>query len=194
MRVAEVIRNTAETQIKLALNIDGTGSFQGSSGIGLFDHMLTLFAKHGLFDISLECTGDIQVDAHHTVEDVGLVLGEAFNKASGDKRGIARYGQRFVPMDEALVLVAVDISGRPFTVFDMSLASERLGEFETELTEDFFRALAAKAGLTLHIKQFSGRNTHHIIEAGFKACSAALREAYALDSRRTDIPSTKGIL
>lgn len=194
MRKAEVIRNTAETQIKLTLNIDGTGNFQGTTGIGLFDHMLTLFAKHGLFDIILECTGDIVVDAHHTVEDVGLVLGEAFNIASGDKKGIVRYGQRFVPMDEALVLAAVDISGRPFTVFDMSLTSERLGEFETELTEDFFRALASKAGLTLHIRQFSGRNTHHIIEAGFKACAVALRECYSLDSRRTDIPSTKGIL
>lgn len=194
MREAQIVRNTAETQIKLTLNIDGTGHFKGTSGIGLFDHMLTLFAKHGLFDIVLECTGDIEVDAHHTVEDIGLVLGEAFNKAAGDKRGIARYGQRFVPMDEALVLVAVDISGRPFTVFDMSLISERLGEFETELTEDFFRALANKAGLTLHIRQFSGRNTHHIIEAGFKACAAALRESYSRDMRRTDIPSTKGIL
>lgn len=194
VRTAAITRKTGETDITLSISIDGNGCFTGTSGVGFFDHMLTLFAKHGLFDINLECKGDTYVDAHHTVEDVGLVLGEAFNTASGDKKGIARYGQRFLPMDEALVLAAVDVSGRAFTVVDLTLPSDRLGEFETELTEDFFRAFASKAALTLHIKQFSGRNTHHIIEAAFKACAVALREAYTLDVRRNDVPSTKGIL
>lgn len=194
MRSAVITRTTAETNITLSLNIDGTGRFEGTSGIGFFDHMLTLFTKHGMFDLQLNCVGDVHIDAHHTVEDVGLVLGEAFHTASGDKKGITRYGQRFLPMDEALVLAAVDVSGRPFLVNDVTLPCEKLGDFDTELMEDFFRALTSKAGLTLHIKQFSGRNTHHIIEAVFKACASALREAFSADSRRTDVPSTKGSL
>ncbi|MCD7770456.1 MAG: imidazoleglycerol-phosphate dehydratase HisB [Oscillospiraceae bacterium] len=195
MRNAVIDRKTAETDITLGLCLDGTGEAQISTGIGFLDHMLTLFASHGQFDLSVSCKGDIQVDGHHTTEDIAIALGQAFAQAIGDKRGIRRYGSILLPMDEALVLCAVDISGRSCLRYQMSLPAQRVGEFDTELTEEFFTAFTRAAGVTLHIRQLDGTNTHHIIEAAFKGFGRALRQAAGLDETRPDaIPSTKGVL
>ncbi|AAM25301.1 MAG: Imidazoleglycerol-phosphate dehydratase [Caldanaerobacter subterraneus] len=194
MRKAEVKRKTAETDIYVELNIDGKGSYDIKTGIGFFDHMLSLFAKHGLFDLKVIAKGDLEVDTHHTVEDVGIVLGTAFLKASGDKKSIKRFSTFYVPMDEALVRVSLDISGRPYLYYDLPLKAERVGNFETETVEEFFRAFAYNFGITLHVELLHGVNTHHIIEASFKALGKALDEALKLDERIDGIPSTKGIL
>ncbi|MGB9780165.1 imidazoleglycerol-phosphate dehydratase HisB [Caldanaerobacter sp.] len=194
MRKAEVKRKTAETDIYVELNIDGKGSYDIKTGIGFFDHMLSLFAKHGLFDLKVIAKGDLEVDTHHTVEDVGIVLGTAFLKASGDKKSIKRFSTFYVPMDEALVRVSLDISGRPYLYYDLPLKAERVGNFETETVEEFFRAFAYNFGITLHVELLHGVNTHHIIEASFKALGKAVDEALKLDERIDGIPSTKGIL
>ncbi len=193
-RTAYIERVTGETAIKVTLTIDGSGQTQVSTGIGFFDHMLTLLGKHGLFDLMAEAEGDLAVDGHHTVEDMGIVLGQALAKALGDKAGIKRYGTAFVPMDEALAMVSLDISGRPYLVFEAMLPSERVGQFDSELTEEFFRAMSIHAGLTLHVRLLSGKNTHHIIEAIFKAFGRALDEATRQDERIKGVMSTKGIL
>ncbi|ERM90769.1 imidazoleglycerol-phosphate dehydratase [Caldanaerobacter subterraneus subsp. yonseiensis KB-1] len=194
MRKAEVKRKTAETDIYVELNIDGKGSYDIKTGIGFFDHMLSLFAKHGLFDLKVIAKGDLEVDTHHTVEDVGIVLGTAFLKASGDKKSIKRFSTFYVPMDEALVRVSLDISGRPYLYYDLPLKAERVGNFETETVEEFFRAFAYNFGITLHVELLHGVNTHHIVEASFKALGKALDEALKIDERIDGIPSTKGIL
>ncbi len=195
MRTSEIDRKTAETDISLSLNIDGTGVNQIDSGIGFLDHMLTLFARHGRFDLTLSCKGDTHVDAHHTVEDIGLCLGSAFAEALGDMRGITRYADIVLPMDEALVLCAVDISGRSWLSFDVELSADKVGTMDTELVEEFLLAFVRKANLTLHMKQLSGGNTHHIIEACFKALARVLRKAVSIEEAYKDeIPSTKGVL
>lgn len=194
MRAAQVQRQTAETAIELHLNLDGTGEAQVDTGIGFFDHMLTLLAKHALFDLQVRARGDLHVDAHHTVEDVGLCLGRALAEALGDKAGIRRYGSATVPMDETLVTAAVDLSGRPFCVWQVPLPPERLGSFNAPLAEEFWRALAMTAACNVHVLCHYGRNTHHLIEAAFKACARALRQAGELDPRMPGIPSTKGTL
>ena len=195
MRIADIKRNTAETQIKLTLNLDGTGDSSIRSGCGFLDHMLTLFAKHGRFDLSVMCQGDIQVDDHHTVEDIGICLGMAFAQALGDKRGIVRYGSVTLPMDEALILSAVDISGRSFLAYGLDIPTEKVGTFDTELTEEFWLAFARCAGLTLHIRQLAGKNSHHIIEGAFKSVARSLRQAVSIDPAfANEIPSTKGVL
>ncbi|HHW58419.1 MAG TPA: imidazoleglycerol-phosphate dehydratase HisB [Clostridia bacterium] len=194
MRRAEVKRKTTETDIYVDLNIDGKGVYDIQTGVGFFDHMLCLFAKHGLFDLKLIAKGDLEVDTHHTVEDVGIVLGTAFLKASGDKKSIRRFSTFYVPMDEALVRVSLDISGRPYLYYELPLKSERVGDFETENVEEFFRAFAYTFGITLYVELLHGSNTHHIIEAAFKALGRALDEALQLDERIDGIPSTKGIL
>jgi imidazoleglycerol-phosphate dehydratase len=193
-RTASVERITGETAIKLTLQLDGSGQSQINTGIGFFDHMLLLFGKHGLLDLSIEAKGDTYVDGHHTVEDTGIVLGQALAKALGDKNGIKRYGTAFVPMDEALAMVSLDISGRPYLVFDVALPSEQVGQFDSELTEEFLRALSVHAGITLHVRLLSGKNTHHIIEAIFKALGRALDEATRQDDRIKGVMSTKGML
>lgn len=193
-RTATIERDTKETQIRLLLDLDGTGRASSNTGVGFLDHMLTLFAHHGRFDLDVQVTGDLHVDPHHTVEDVGIALGQAIRKAAGDKAGIVRYGSFWVPMDEALVLCALDLSGRPYLVMDLTLANPRLGEMDTELVEDFFQALANNAQMNLHIRQFSGRNTHHIVEAAFKAVARALDAATTHDPRIAGVPSTKGLL
>ncbi len=193
-RKAEIARKTSETDVALTLLIDGKGASKITTGIGFLDHMLTLFAKHGRFDLELSASGDLHVDSHHTVEDVGIVLGQALKEALGDKKSISRYGTSFVPMDEALAMVSLDISGRPYLVFDVSFSNDRVGEMDTELFEEFFRALAFNAGITLHIKELQGGNNHHIIEAVFKAFGRALAEAAAVDGRIEGVLSTKGIL
>lgn len=194
MREAKIDRQTTETVISASLSIDGSGISAVDTGIGFFDHMLILLTKHGLFDLSIKAKGDLAVDGHHTVEDCGIVLGQVLARALGDKRDIKRYGTAFVPMDEALIMVSLDISGRPFLSYDLSLSAERVGRFETELVEEFFRALAVNAGLTLHIRQMAGKNTHHIIEAAFKALGRALDEATTIDHRIQGVLSTKGVL
>ena len=194
MRTAEIKRKTAETDITAALAIDGTGNSSIATGIGFFDHMLILFAKHGFFDLSLAVDGDLYVDGHHTVEDAGIVLGQALTKALGDKSGIKRYGTAFVPMDEALIMVSLDISGRPFLAFDVEIVAERIGNFDSELTEEFLRALTVHAGLTLHVKMLAGKNAHHIVEGVFKALGRALDEATRKDERIVGVMSTKGML
>lgn len=194
MREALVNRNTKETQIKVEINLDGKGDCNVSTGIGFFDHMLILFCKHGFFNSIIDAAGDIFVDAHHTVEDTGIALGKAIKEALGDKKSIKRYGSCMLPMDESLVLVSLDISDRPFLVFDAQLTSEMVGQFDTQLTEEFFRAVAFNAGLTLHIKLIHGKNCHHIIEAMFKAFGRALSEAVAIDSKIVGVMSTKGVL
>jgi len=195
MRTAEIVRTTKETDIKLSLNIDGSGKTQIDTGVGFLNHMLTLFAVHGRFDLSVSCKGDNDVDDHHCVEDIGIVLGEAFAKAMGDKKGIARYSSQWVPMDEALVLCCVDISGRSFLNFNLNIPSSKLGSFDTELVEEFFIAFCRNSGICLHLKQFEGRNSHHIIEASYKAAGRALRFALSLDEAfANDIPSSKGVL
>lgn len=193
-RESMIERKTNETQISLKLNVDGTGKSVIDTGIGFFDHMLTLFAKHGLFDMNLTAKGDLNVDAHHTVEDIGIVLGQAISEALGDKKSIVRYGSAFIPMDESLALCAIDISGRPFTVFDAKFSNEKVGEMETEMVVEFFRALAFNAGINLHIKVFYGGNNHHICEAIFKAFAKALDKATAIDGRIEGVLSTKGML
>lgn len=195
MRNSQYSRKTAETDIALSLNLDGTGVSEIDTGVGFLDHMLTLFARHGRFDLSVKCAGDTQVDDHHSVEDIGICLGKAFSEALGDKRGICRYGDITLPMDEALILSAVDISGRAFLVYDLDIPTEKVGTFDTELVEEFFIAFAANAGITLHIRQLAGRNAHHIIEGAFKSVARSLRKAVAIDPDCADeVPSTKGVL
>lgn len=194
MRKASTGRETTETKIFVELDIDGSGTYDIATGIGFFDHMLELLAKHGLMDLRIKADGDTDVDCHHTVEDVGIALGQAMKDALGNKAGIKRYSTFFLPMDETLAMASVDLSGRPFLLFDASLPAIRLGGFETETTEEFFRAFAFAAGITLHMKVLYGRNAHHQIEALFKAFGRALREATANDPRELGIPSTKGVL
>ena len=195
MRKAEIQRKTSETDIKLSLCLDGTGKAAVQTGVGFLDHMLVLFAKHGRFDLDVFCQGDTWVDDHHSVEDIGIVLGAAFAKALSDKRGIRRYGSMLLPMDEALVLCAVDLSGRSCLRLTAEIPSAKIGTFDTELVEEFFLAVTRAAGMTLHIRQMDGTNSHHIVEAMFKAFGRALREAVSYDEAfRDDIPSTKGVL
>jgi len=195
MRTSEIERKTAETQIKLSLELDGSGVSEISTGVGFLDHMLTLFSHHGGFDLFISCRGDVDVDDHHTTEDVGIALGEAFADAIGDKRGITRYGSMLLPMDEALILAAVDISGRSTLRYGLSIPTEKVGTFDTELVEEFLLGFVRRAGITLHLKQLDGENSHHIIEGAFKAFARALAQAVAIDPAREDeIPSTKGLL
>ena len=195
MRKAETVRKTGETDITLSLDIDGKGESEISSGVGFLDHMLTLFSRHGRFDLKLKCIGDTYVDDHHSTEDIAIALGSAFRKALGDKSGIKRYGDIILPMDEALVLASVDISGRSYIRFTSNFQTEKIGTFDVELLEDFFTSFAENAGITLHIRQLDGRNSHHIAEAMFKAVARALRKAVEIDERAKDeIPSTKGVL
>lgn len=193
MRQASMTRKTKETQIDMTLKLEGTGLFEGSSGLAFFDHMLTLLAKHAGFDLSLKAKGDLAVDGHHTVEDVGLVLGQLLRKALADKRGIGRYGHILLPMDEALLMCAVDLSGRPFLHYDLGPLAEKVGDFDTELTEEFMRALSTAGAFNLHLVKMHGRNSHHIIEGAFKALARSLAQATAL-GEKTDIPSSKGTL
>ena len=193
-RTATLKRTTKETDIEISLDIDGAGEANVGSGIGFFDHMLILFAKHGLFSLTVKAQGDLVIDGHHTVEDIGIVLGQALAKAAGDKAGIRRYGHVYVPMDEALVLVVVDFSGRPFLAFDAELGQGRIGEFDVELTEEFLRAVAVNAGVTLHVKLLAGKNRHHIVEAIFKALGRALSQSLERDPRVQGVPSSKGML
>jgi imidazoleglycerol-phosphate dehydratase len=193
-RQSEMKRKTGETDICLTLHMDGTGASDIETGIGFFDHMLNLFARHGLMDLKVKAMGDLEVDAHHTVEDVGIVLGQAMKEALGEKKSIRRYGTAHVPMDEALAMVALDLSGRPFLVFDAQFSADRVGQMDTELVEEFFRAVAFHAGITLHIKVFYGSNNHHMIEAIFKAFGRALDEATRADERILGVMSTKGSL
>lgn len=195
MRTAEINRKTAETDIQLRLNLDGTGVSNIDTGVGFLDHMLTLFAKHGRFDLDVHCVGDIQVDAHHTTEDIGIALGEAFAEALGDKRGITRYSSTILPMDETLILSAVDISGRSYLGYQLDIPCAKVGTFDTELTEEFFLGFARKAELTLHIRQLAGTNSHHIIEGTFKSVARSLKTAVTIDELyKEEIPSTKGLL
>ena len=195
MRTAQINRNTAETQISLSLTIEGSGKSEIATGCGFLDHMLTLFARHGRFDLNVTCKGDVWVDDHHTVEDVGICLGQAFAKALGTKKGIRRYADTILPMDESLILSAVDISGRGGCYYDMDLPTERVGDFDTELDQEFWIAFAQNAGLTLHLRKLAGRNTHHILEGGFKSVARSLRTAVSIDPACADeIPSTKGML
>lgn len=194
-RTAEITRTTSETQITIRLSLDGTGQSQIATGIGFLDHMLTALARHALFDLDVEAEGDLQIDDHHTTEDVGIVLGQAIARAVGDKRGIRRYGHAVVPMDEALVDAAVDFSGRPFLAWSVAFERDTIGTMDTELFQEFFRALAMNALMTLHITQRAGTNAHHVAEAAFKAAARALRAATEFDPRAQDaIPSTKGSL
>ena len=193
-RTATLKRTTKETDIEISFDIDGAGEANVGSGIGFFDHMLILFAKHGLFSLTVKAQGDLVIDGHHTVEDIGIVLGQALAKAAGDKAGIRRYGHVYVPMDEALVLVVVDFSGRPFLAFDAELGQGRIGEFDVELTEEFLRAVAVNAGSTLHVKLLAGKNRHHIMEAIFKALGRALSQSLERDPRVQGVPSSKGML
>ena len=212
MRTAEIIRNTAETQIALRLSLDGSGKSEVKTGCGFLDHMLTLFAKHGRFDLTVTCHGDTWVDDHHTVEDVGIVLGQAFREALGDKKGVYRYGSCVLPMDESLILSAVDLSGRDFLGYDLPIPDEKVcieeglsydlaiptkqvGAFDTELVQEFWLGFVRNAGATLHIRKLAGTNSHHIIEGAFKSVARSLRDAVSIDARFADaIPSTKGVL
>lgn len=195
MRTAKIQRKTAETDICLSLNLDGSGVSNIDTGCGFLNHMLTLFAKHGRFDMNVTCKGDIDVDDHHTVEDIGIALGDAFAQALGEKRGIIRYGNIILPMDEALILCAVDISGRSCLCYDLQIPTEKVGTFDTELTEEFYQGFTRRAGMTLHLRRLAGTNSHHIIEGSFKAVARVLRDAVAIDAAYADeIPSTKGVL
>ena len=195
MRTAQISRTTNETAITLSLNLDGSGASDIQTGVGFLDHMLTLFAKHGRFDLALCCKGDTVVDDHHSVEDIGIALGEAFCSALGEKRGITRYGSEMLPMDEALVLCAVDLSGRSCLRYSAQIPSQKIGSFDTELIREFFLAFTRKAGVTLHLRQLDGENSHHIAEAMFKAFGRALSQAVKIDPQYQDeIPSTKGVL
>lgn len=193
-RVDRITRKTNETDITIELDIDGSGKCEISTGIGFFDHMLELFGKHGFFDLVIDAKGDIEVDGHHTVEDVGIVLGTVIKNALGTKEAIKRYGSFMLPMDETLVMCALDLSGRPYLVFDAELTSPMIGDFDTQLVEEFFRAVSVSAGITLHIKLMHGKNAHHIVEAMFKAFARALDEATTIDARIKGVMSTKGSL
>ena len=193
-RTASITRNTAETQIELSLDLDGSGKSEISTGVGFLDHMLTLFARHGLFDLTVRAAGDLHVDQHHTVEDVGICLGRCLNQAVGDKKGICRYGHSTLPMEETLVTVAVDLSGRNYVVFNAPIPTQTIGEFDSELVEDFWYSFASNAMCNYHVLLQYGRNSHHIAEAIFKASARALRMAVAVDPRQKDVPSTKGSL
>ncbi|MBQ9478576.1 MAG: imidazoleglycerol-phosphate dehydratase HisB [Selenomonadaceae bacterium] len=194
MRTATLERTTNETAVKISVALDGEGKANVDSGIGFFDHMLTLFAAHGKFNLDVKCEGDLHVDGHHSVEDIGITLGTAIKQALGDKRGINRYGTFYLPMDEALAFVSLDISGRPFLVCDLGSLAPTVGAFDTQLTEEFLRAFAFNAGITLHVKVLYGSNSHHKIEAVFKALGHALRHAVENDPRTSGVPSTKGSL
>ncbi len=195
MRQAEIIRKTAETDITLTLCLDGDGKGTIDTGCGFLDHMLTLFSRHGSFDLDVKCIGDTQVDYHHTAEDIAICLGDAFKKALGDMKGITRYGSFILPMDESLILTAVDISGRSYLGYDLSIPTEKVGDFDTELTREFFEAFVRHAGVTLHLKQLAGYNSHHIIEGTFKSFARTMKTAVAIDEKNKDkIPSTKGVL
>lgn len=194
MRIGKINRTTNETRLDIELNLDGAGKSEISSGIGFFDHMLNLFAAHGQFDLKVNCAGDLHVDGHHSVEDIGIALGAALKAALGDKRGITRYGTFFLPMDETLALVSLDISGRPYLVCEVGNLAPMIGSFDTELVEEFLRAFAVNAGITLHVKIFYGKNSHHKVEAIFKALGHALRTAVAFDEKIHGVPSTKGVL
>ena len=195
MRTSTIKRNTEETKIELSLNLDGKGESKINTGCGFFDHMLTLFSKHSKIDLEVTCDGDVDVDYHHTVEDIGIVLGKALLEALGDKRGINRYADTILPMDESLILTAIDISGRSYLGFDVSFKSEKIGDFDTELVEEFFMALTRTSEITLHIKKLSGENSRHIAEGIFKSFARSLRTAVALDENFKDqLPSTKGVL
>jgi imidazoleglycerol-phosphate dehydratase len=195
MRSAKIARKTAETDISVEVNLDGTGAYDNATGVGFFDHMLDQLARHALIDLSVRCTGDLHIDDHHTVEDVGIALGQALSAALGDKRGIRRYGAFHLAMDDALVRAALDLSGRPYLVWDVDFPTAKIGTFDTELVREFFQALSTHAGLTLHVTKLAGINSHHIAEAAFKAVARSLREAVEPDPRRADaIPSTKGTL
>ena len=193
-RTSSIERNTNETKIKLDLNIDGTGKAEIASGVGFFDHMMNGFARHGLFDVKLKVDGDLEVDCHHTIEDTGIVLGSAIREAVGDKKGIRRYGSCMLPMDEALVLCAIDLSGRPYLVFDADFTADRCGDMDTEMAREFFYAVSYAGMMNLHIKVLYGSNNHHIMEAMFKAFAKALDMATMYDERITDVLSTKGTL
>ena len=195
MREATINRKTAETDIRLHLNLDGSGKSEIDSGCGFLDHMLTLFAKHGKFDLTLACKGDTEVDFHHTTEDIGIALGTAFKEALGDKKGICRYAHTVLPMDEALILSAVDISGRDYLGYALVIPAAAVGSFDTELVEEFFLAFVRNSAITLHLRQLAGKNTHHIIEGAFKSAAVSLRKAVQIDGQfAEDIPSTKGVL
>jgi imidazoleglycerol-phosphate dehydratase len=195
MRSAAIKRKTGETDIAVSVALDGTGEAKIASGVGFLDHMLTLLARHSLFDISVSCKGDLEIDQHHSVEDIGIALGQAFKQALGDKKGITRYAHSYLPMDETLSRVAVDVSGRPFLVFKTEFAREKIGEFDTELVREWFQAFAINAGVTLHVETLYGDNAHHIAESCFKGLARALRSAVAIDPREEGrVPSTKGFL
>ena len=195
MRRKKIVRDTKETQIVLALEVDGTGAYEINTGCGFLNHMLELFARHGRFDLAVDCKGDTHVDFHHTTEDIGIALGAAFRQALGDKRGIYRYGSMLLPMDEALILTAVDISGRTSVNFDFDIPAQKVGDFDTELVKEFILAFARELGLTIHVRMLAGENTHHIIEGVFKSIARALRQACAIEKEYADeIPSTKGVL
>lgn len=194
MRCSNISRETAETQITASLNIDGEGACQIDTGVGFFDHMLTLFSRHSFCDLNLQAKGDLHVDCHHTVEDCGIVLGKMLAECVGDKKGMHRYGECFLPMDETLVQAVIDFSGRPYLVVQGEIPANKLGDFDTEMTEEFFRAVASEAKMTLHIRVIYGKNTHHIVEAIFKAFARALAEAVAYDSRVKGVMSSKGSL
>lgn len=193
-RIAALTRKTKETDISVSINLDGTGKSQVNTGVGFFDHMLSGFSKHGFFDLKMQCDGDLEVDCHHTIEDCGIVLGNAVKEALGDKKGIRRFGSAILPMDETLVLCAIDLSGRPYLVFDGEFTAERVGYMDTEMVKEFFYAVSYSAGMNLHIKVLQPGNNHHMIEAMFKAFGRALDEAVSYDPRITDILSTKGSL
>ena len=195
MRKSEINRKTAETDIQLTLCLDGSGQSDIDTGCGFFDHMLTLFAAHGKFDLSVKCKGDVKVDYHHSVEDIGICLGDAFKEAIGDCKGIKRYGNMILPMDEALILCALDVSGRSYLAYGLDIPTEKIGDFDCELVEEFFLAFTRRAGITLHVKQFDGRNSHHIVEGTFKAFARAMASAVEIDAKCADsVPSTKGVL
>ena len=195
MRKAQIIRKTTETNIELTLNLDGTGLYDISTGCGFLDHMLELFTRHGSFDMTLKCNGDTHVDDHHTTEDIGIALGKAFQTALGDKKGIRRYGQMILPMDESLILTAVDISGRSCLGYDLNIPTQKVGTFDTELVQEFWEAFVRNAQCAVHIRQLAGMNSHHIIEGVFKSCARSLKEAVSIDpDAKERIPSTKGVL
>lgn len=195
MRKADIQRKTAETEISLSLTLEGSGKSEIRTGVGFLDHMLTLFARHGRFDLTVRCVGDTAVDSHHSVEDIGICLGRAFKEALGERRGICRYAHAILPMDEALLLCAADVSGRSCLRYDLAIPAQKVGDFDTELTKEFFEAFVRSAELSLHLKQLDGENSHHIIEGAFKALARVLREAVRVDpDAANEIPSTKGIL
>ena len=195
MRQAEIIRKTGETDVRVCLELDGTGKCAVDTGVGFLDHMLELFARHGRFNLEISCKGDTRVDDHHSTEDIGIALGQAFDQALGDRKGIFRYGQMILPMDESLILSAADLSGRGLLAYSLQIPTEKVGTFDTELTEEFLRALAHNARCTLHVRQLAGSNSHHIIEGAFKSVARSLRAAVRLDPECAgEIPSTKGVL